>query len=371
MEVKKMSEWSLDGTTFIVNGVLDGPTADAMISAMKAGGTYVLDLDGVTDIKFAALRRLLRARQKGLHFSAVNASPAVAEKFEDTGVSAFIPVCRRPKPLQREVWAEFGQSYLSKSYNSADGDSMIKIYDDRVPKQLVAQEKMVARAVMCFGLPTPLVGTLYEDASGTALDFERIEGKRSFSRIVSEEPGRLDEIGRRFARMCRRLHETPCDTAIFSDRKMFYRRALAACSELSTEEKAKVSAFIDKIPAATTCLHGDMQLSNVITDGTEDLWIDLSDFGYGYPLLDMGMWYFQCQLNDERHTLNLFHLTLNDMRRLWDVFVEEYFQAGTAAEKEAVARSVEPYAALHMLYLGSTYGFAPGMIEFVKEKLCV
>lgn len=360
---------TVDGNFIKVSGILDKQGADELLDAIKADAIFIIDFSEVSDIKFAALRALLRCRQSGKRFNIINAESAVAEKFEDTGVSSFINVSRKPKPLHMDKYKEFGASFLSKAYNSEDGDSMIKIYGKRVPKTLVAQEKAVARAVMLFGIPTPLVGTLYEDGESTALDFERIEGKRSFSRIIAEEPDRLEEISRRFARMTKKLHSTECDTEVFVDRTMYYRQAVANCKVISDEEKKKAMEFIDNIPAATTCLHGDLQPSNVITNDVDDLWIDLSDFGYGNPMLDMGMWYFLSILNTEERARDLFHLGLDDMRRIWEFFIDEYFGADTAAKKAEVSAEVEKFAALHMLYLGSTYGFEPGMIDFIRMKI--
>lgn len=350
-------------------GFLDAKGADSLVSSMKEDYVCFLDFSDVTDVNFAAMRSLLRFRQAGHPFRIINASSAVAEKFEDSGVSSFIDVCRKARKLDMSKYEEFGASFLSRAYNSDDGDSMIKIYGKRVPKWLVAQEKAVARAVMVFGIPTPLVGTLYEDGDNTALDFERIEGKRSFSRIIADEPERLEEMSRRFAVMCKKLHETECDTTSFSDRSVYYRQAVENCKEFTLEEKQKVLAFIDSVPKKTTCLHGDMQLSNVITNDVDDLWIDLSDFGYGNPMFDMGMWYFQSVLNIEERARNLFHLGMEDLGRVWNFFVEEYFGADTPEKKEAVRAEVEPFAALHMLYLGSTYGFEPGMTDFIRFKL--
>jgi len=358
-----------DGSTIKVEGVLDGIGADGLVTAMNADTIYTLDFGGVSEIKFAALRTLLNFRKSGKHFSIINASDSVAERFEDTGVSCFIGVCRKPKQLVLGQYDEFGASFLSKAYNSEDGDSMIKVYGERIPSEVVFREKMTARAVMLFGLPTPLVGTIYQEGGNTALDFERIEGKRSFSRIIFEEPDRLEEISVRFAKMCKKLHETPCDTNVFPDRKIHYREAVSRCKELSETEKAKVLAFIDNIPDETTCLHGDMQISNVITNGKEDLWIDLSDFSYGCPMLDMGMWYFLCKLNSEKTMLNLFRLDRTQMGRVWDAFSEEYFGADTPEKKAEVERMVLPYASLHMLYLGATYFFEPFMLEYLRKTL--
>ena len=276
-----------NGTNLLLSGFLNGEGMQKIENSVEPGNVYVLDFDNVTGINFAALRGLLRCREAGKRFLIINVSDAVAEKFEDTGVSSLISICRKAKPLDMSQYVEFGASFLSKAYNSKDGDAMIKVYGTRVPKVITAQEKAVAKAVLLFGLPTPLVGTLYEDDGHSALEFERIEGKRSFSRIVYDEPERLEEMSVRFARMCKKLHSTPCDTNMFNNRKTFYRNAVNSCKELSESERAVANAFLDNIPDATTCLHGDMQLSNIINNGVEDMWIDLGEFGYGYYMLDI------------------------------------------------------------------------------------
>ncbi|MCR4860873.1 MAG: phosphotransferase [Bacteroidales bacterium] len=348
-------------------GILDAEAARKLVAQIGTTGTYTLDFDDVEGIHFAALRQLMNARREGKRFCIINACDAVVERFVDSGVSSIIDVCRKPKPLDISQYEVFGESFLSKSYNSQDGDAMIKVYGANVPKPMVAQEKAVARAVMLFGLPTPLVGTVYEDGEKTALDFERIPGKRSFSRIIAEEPERLEEITLRFSRMCRQLHATPCDTVLFQDRALVHRQAVVNCKELFDGEKEKILAFVDAIPAATTCLHGDLQMSNVITTPEgEDLWIDLGDFGYGHPMLDLAMWYFLTKLNTEERAQHLFHLGLADLARIWDLFAEDYAGARTPEEKRSFEEQVLPYAALHMIYLGVNMGFVPGLIEQIR-----
>ena len=344
-------------------GTVDAAAAGRLLASMTEDRTYTLDFEDVDGIHFAALRKLMNARRAGCRFCIINACDAVVDRFVDSGVGTLIDVCRKPKPLDLSRYEEFGASYMSKAYNCDDGDSMMKLYGPGVPRETVFREKTVARAVMLFGLPTPLVGSVSEDGGRTALDFERIHGKRSFSRIISEEPGKMEAIARRFARMSRQLHETPCDTAVFENSVLAHRQAVINCRELTDADKEAFLSFADSIPAATTCLHGDLQPSNVITTGLEDLWIDLGDFGYGYPLLDLGMLYFLTRLTTEERAMQLFHLDCASLARFWDAFAEEYAGARTPEQKQAFEQEVVPYAALHMIYLGTNFGFVPGMAE--------
>lgn len=364
-----MNNIVINGNTIKVSGQLDKSGADEVVAAMSPETVFTLDFAEVGNINFAALRSLLRCRQSGIQFSIINASSDVAERFEDTGVASFVNVTRKPKPLKLGTYDEFGGGFLSKSFNSDDGDSVMKVYGPRAPRWFATQEKNIAKAVMLFGIPTPLVGSLYEDEENTGLDFERIEGKRSLSRIISQEPERMREISVLFADMCKELHSKQCDTRVFPDRKISYRRAVLSCKDFNEEEKQKVMAFIDSVPDATTCLHGDMQPSNIITNGVDTLWIDLADFSYGNPMLDIGMWFFLSMLNPEHLCQHIFHMTKSQMAEMWDIFMEVYFDAKTPEQKTECINTVEPYAALHMLYLGANFRFEPGMIEYIKDKL--
>ena len=350
------------------SGKIGAAEAEDLLSLLTAENS-VIDFAAVDDINFAALRCFLDARRAGKRFSIVNAADAVAEKFEDTGVGVVVNISRKPKALDMSKYEVFGESFLSKAYNSADGDAMIKVYGGHFPARMVAQEKAVARAVMLFGIPTPLVGTLYSDGENNALGYERIPGKRSFSRVISEEPQRLEEITVRFAAMCRQLHATPCETTVFPDRTLVYRNAVSRCDRLTDAEKARIFSFIDSVPAATTCLHGDMQLSNVITSPRGDMWIDLSDFSYGNPMLDIGMWYFLSKLNTEERMQHLFHLGKAEMDRIWDIFCREYFGADSPEALAEVEKRVMPFAALHMIYLCANYWFEPGLFEYAHAVL--
>lgn len=365
-----MENHNKKNNTFIhAEGVIDKQAVETLFAELDKNIYYTFNFSNATTINFAAMRSILNHRKAGYRFCLINVNDDIAEKLEDTGVASLINMCRKPKPLDISKYQEFGGSFLSKSFNSTDGDSMLKLYGPNVPKQMVAQEKSVAKAVMLFGIPTPLVGTLYEDGDMTALDFERIEGKKSFSRIIANEPDRLEEVTIRFARMCKQLHSTPCDTNIFADRSVTYRQAIINLKEFNDEEKEQMLEFLNSVPAKTTCLHGDCQMSNVITNGETDLWIDLADFGYGNPMFDMGMWYFLTQLNSEENMIKIFNFGKETCDKIWPIFIREYFDANTPEQQAEVNREIEQFAALHMAYLSSVYFSFPFMIEYIRKKL--
>ena len=117
-----------EGRRIFIKGTITQEAIEPIREAMTTNSIFCLDFSEVEGVNFAAMRGFLNLRKMGLPISIVNASDAVTEKFEDSGLSTFISICRKAKPLDMSVYEEFGESFMSKAYNSADGDAMIKVY---------------------------------------------------------------------------------------------------------------------------------------------------------------------------------------------------------------------------------------------------
>jgi uncharacterized protein (TIGR02172 family) len=206
------------------------------------------------------------------------------------------------------------------------------------------------------------------DGKRVGVEFERIPNKRSFSRAISEEPERMEEYMIHFAEACRKLHATPCDTKKFASVKDHFNRAIDASRDFNDAEKARMHAFVNNAPDATTCLHGDMHMGNIITDGTQNWWIDLADFRYGHPYFDMGMLYFVCICNpSDELAQRLFHLSHAQMVQAWELFVRYYF--GSKVSQEEAHRLIGPYAALYMVHFANREYLMTGWREHIENTL--
>ena len=53
----------------------------------------------------------------------------------------------------------------------------------------------------------------------------------------------------------------------------------------------RVLDFLEKVPESEYCMHGDLQIGNIISDGRHKLWIDVGEFAYGVPEWDLGTVY--------------------------------------------------------------------------------
>ena len=266
----------------------------------------------------------------------------------------------KPKPelIDMNDYEESGDGYTAISYNHKDGKRMMKLYAEFMPISEPERELQQSWAIMDLGLHIPRAFRLVTDGKRVGVEFERITPKRSFSRAISQEPERLDAYMAQFAAECRKLHATPCNTQVFASVKDHFNRVIDASRDFTDAEKKRLHEFVDKAPDATTCLHGDMHMGNIITNGQENWWIDLADFRYGHPYFDMGMLYFVsiCNPSDEM-AQRIFHLSHAQMVQAWEAFVHYYFE-GRVSQEEA-HRLIAPYAALYMIHFANRESMLP------------
>lgn len=276
-------------------------------------------------------------------------------------------------------YEESGGGYFATSYNHRDGQTMVKFYNADVDKSIPQTELRTAYAVMRMGLPTPTPGRFVTDGKRFGAEFRRINPKESFSRYVSNRPESYEQIAHRFARMCRQLHSTPCNTTVFASEKENAIREVTNSPRFSETEKQQIIAFIKQVPDIQTCLHGDLHIGNVITTAlgrdesalVHDFWIDLGDFRWGNPLFDLGMFYFTTHNNEAEITRRIFHLEPSMMSRIWDVFIRDYYGIESDEELLAIEKTIEPFAALKMIHFDTIKPMPDGLIAFVRHALGV
>ena len=274
----------------------------------------------------------------------------------------------RPEWIDLRDYEMSGDGYTAISYNHKDGKRMIKLYAEYMPISAPERELQMAWSIMDLGLHIPRALRLVTDGKRVGVEFERISPKRSFSRAISQEPDKLEYYVEVFARECRKLHARPCNTDNFSSVKDHFNEVIDASRDFDAAQKYRLHAFVAQAPDATTCLHGDMHIGNIITDGEQTWWIDLADFRYGHPLFDLGMLYFVAVCcEDEGLSQKIFHLSHAQMLQVWAVFVRTYFDNQMTLEE--VGRLMDPYAALYMIHFANREAMLPEWREHIERTL--
>ena len=256
-------------------------------------------------------------------------------------------VDEKPVRIDLSDYVQAGEGANGVSYNHvSDPGIMLKMYAPGKERQSV-DEFRVAQKVFAAGIPTPEPGDLVTDGERVGIRFRRLVGKVSFARAIGNDPSRVAEYAVDFARMCRQLHATHVDTALFENVKDRYLRLLSDNPFFTPDQKEKIAAFIRQAPEADTAIHGDLQFGNGLIVGEDRYFIDLGDFCYGYPMFDLGMVYLTSKLNDESFTREAFHMDNPTASRFWDAFAPAYF--GPEAPLSEIEREVRIYAGLKTL----------------------
>ena len=108
------------------------------------------------------------------------------------------------------------------------------------------------------------------------------------------------------------------------------------------------------MPSSPTCLHGDLHIGNIITDGQRDLWIDVGDFAYGVPEWDLGMMYYSAYFISAQRADSIFHLDNATLRAHWDAFAPVYYGTDSREVLDAEVKKLQPYIAAKLAFVIST-----------------
>ena len=101
---------------------------------------------------------------------------------------------------------------------------MAKLYKNGFEADRAKAEFLTARTVYDLGIPSPKPYRMITDGERSGAEYELIKNKRSYTRIISQEPERLEEISLKFARMAKALHDTNADTTLLGSYKQRIER---------------------------------------------------------------------------------------------------------------------------------------------------
>lgn len=233
------------------------------------------------------------------------------------------------KTIDINEWTQVGEGGTAQVYIDKSGSRLAKLYNASFEAERAKEEFFTARMVFELGIPTPEPYCLITDGVRRGAEYEFIRNKRSFTRVIAEEPHRLQEISLTFANMAKALHATKADTARLHSYKQNVVKFYQEKNMVPEDYKHKVMRFLETVPDSPFCLHGDLHIGNIITDGKRNLWIDVGEFAYGAPGWDLCLNWNMTHNMDAKRTDYLFHLTPDTMLAHWNIFFPAYL--GTTA----------------------------------------
>ena len=253
--------------------------------------------------------------------------------------------------IELSEYIRSGEGGTAVSYKHKSRPALAKLYNPGFEADRAREEFLTARTVFQIGISTPEPIRLVTDGERYGAEYELIPGKRSFTRIISEEPDRLEEISLAFAREARKLHETKADTTRLRSYKERIRQFYLEKDLVPEEFKQRVLSFLETVPDAPTCVHGDLQIGNIITDGSRTLWIDVGEFAYGLPEWDLSLMWTICNNMDKARADYLFHLTPETLTAHWNIFLPAYLGTSDPQALGLFTKRLLPFYAAKVPYV--------------------
>ena len=260
-------------------------------------------------------------------------------------------VMQHCESINLDEYRQSGEGGTAITYKHNSRNSLAKLYKSGFEADMAIEEFKVAQAVYDLGIPTPKPYRLVTDGERLGAEYEFISGKRSFARILSQEPEKMPELVEAFAKAALELHATATDTnRIPAIREVLHSFYLSS-DAVTSEYRKRALAFLDKIQEPSTCVHGDFHIGNIITDGNHTLWIDIGQFGYGAPEWDLGwFWTITHNLGDNRADF-LLHLTQETLVSFWDAFLPAYLGTSAPTALREYTRKILAYYAVRVPFM--------------------
>lgn len=255
--------------------------------------------------------------------------------------------------INLEDYFQTGEGGTALTYNHKNGKTLAKLFMPSVAADNAMREFRINQVVYESGLPTPKPIRLITDGTRFGAEYELISPKRSFTRIISQEPDKLVPLSERFAVLAKQIHQTPADTERLPDMKELVMQWIDKISNLPDDIRARISRFMDTVPSTPTCLHGDLHIGNIITDGQRDLWIDVGDFAYGVPEWDLGMMFYSANFLSAERADNIFHLDTDTLKAHWTAFAKAYYGTDSQEVLDAEVQKLQPFIFVKMAFLVS------------------
>src|SRR5574344_265405 len=309
---------------------------DALSGEPSSEEGVIIDAGGLEYISSAGLRVLLAAKKrcKGKIFRVVNVNDEGMNVFDVTGFSEIMDISRAVRQLSVEGCDRIGAGACGEVFRLGD-ETIIKLYYPRVKKEEIEQEKALAKKAFVMGVPTAISYDIVEADGRTGVVYEVIKSK-TIGELIRGDEAHLEDYVSLYADVCRHIHSIEALPGQLPSFKDINRADIPNVTGVTDAERSYLHRFLDLVPETLNCLHGDLNINNIMVQNGECCLIDMGEFSTGTPMFDLSRILFSMEFaGAPKGEFNSFYKMPQDIvTHILHLFLEKYFGCPLAeAEK--------------------------------------
>ncbi|MCR5796322.1 MAG: anti-sigma factor antagonist [Eubacterium sp.] len=330
----------------------------------------ILDLNELEYISSAGLRVLLYLKKKsGRNIFIINASPEVYDIFNVTGFSELFNIKKKLREISVEGCKVIGQGAVGTVYR-LDEDTVVKVYESMTSVEEIEREQKMAKHALLMGIPTAISYDIVRVDGKLGTVFEMLKAD-NFNDMIIEKPEDKENIVRQYAEFLRQIHSVELDGESLPDMRDLFVSFIDDLGETLPSDLAdRLRELIIKMPKCRSTIHGDVQMKNVMLDGSEPLLIDMESLSVGNPVFELQALYiaYKAYPEDEKGNTDRFLGITEEMADyIYNKSMENYFQGYTEEQLEGAKLKIRIVAYIRFLHLVSVRGI--GLPELMETRV--
>lgn len=294
--------------------------------AGKEGEPIVLDGASLEYISSAGLRLILRMKKKFPDIRFINACPEVYGILETTGFTEIIQVEKAYRAVSVQGCEVIGHGSNGTIYR-IDQDTVVKVYKNADALHEIQKERQLAKLALILGIPTAISYDVVRVEDNYGSEFEFLNA-RSFTRILTEEPDKLDWCVHEYVKMLRLIHSTVVPAGKLPDMKeTVLSWAGFLQNYLPMEAGEKLVSLVEAVPHDDHMIHGDYHTKNLVLQNDEVFLIDMDTLAVGHPIFELAsIFNAYCGFSEIDHTrIERFQgINLETGKKFWHKCLAEY-----------------------------------------------
>ena len=250
----------------------------------------VIDASGLEYISSAGLRVLLHIKKMNSDLTITNVCTEVFGILEMTGFTQMMNVEKAYRVVSVEGCEEIGRGANGTIYR-IDKDNVVKVFNNADALDDIQHEREVARLALILGIPTAISYDVVRVGDSYGSVFELLNA-RSFSKILSTEPEKMDWCVEEYVEMLKKIHSTVVPHGKLPDmRETAINWANFMQDHLPEEAGKKLLDLIKAVPQDDHMIHGDYHTKNLELQNDEVLLIDMDTLAVGHPIFELASMY--------------------------------------------------------------------------------